>query len=263
MQLEVDGLKATGRGVATDVVEASARAYLAAVNRIVRMRENPQTARRHRRAVTVNLWTEAAHAASYLGHRKLLPRRAAGYEALLELVPDGAGRVLDLGCGDGEVLGARHRRAPDAVSEAIAADFSPEMLRRARERFTHEERITVIDHNLDVALPVEWGSFDLVVSAFAIHHVVDARKQSLYAEVYDRLRPGGAFLNLEHVDSPTAELHLAFLDAIGVTPDEDDPSNHLAPVDTQLKWFRDCGFGQVDCHWKWRELALLGGRRGS
>ncbi len=42
VQLEVDGLKATGRGVATDVVEASARAYLAAVNRIVRMRENPQ-----------------------------------------------------------------------------------------------------------------------------------------------------------------------------------------------------------------------------
>ena len=43
IQLDVDGLKATGRGVATDVVEASARAYLAAVNRIVRMRERPVT----------------------------------------------------------------------------------------------------------------------------------------------------------------------------------------------------------------------------
>jgi 2-isopropylmalate synthase len=42
VQLEVDGLKASGRGVATDVVEASARAYLAAVNRIIRMRERPQ-----------------------------------------------------------------------------------------------------------------------------------------------------------------------------------------------------------------------------
>ncbi len=41
IQLDVDGLKATGRGVATDIVEASARAYLAAVNRIVRMRERP------------------------------------------------------------------------------------------------------------------------------------------------------------------------------------------------------------------------------
>jgi 2-isopropylmalate synthase len=42
VQLEVDGLHASGRGVATDVVEASARAYLAAVNRIIRMRERPQ-----------------------------------------------------------------------------------------------------------------------------------------------------------------------------------------------------------------------------
>jgi 2-isopropylmalate synthase len=41
VQLEVDGLKAAGRGVATDVVEASARAYLSAVNKIVRLRERP------------------------------------------------------------------------------------------------------------------------------------------------------------------------------------------------------------------------------
>jgi 2-isopropylmalate synthase len=41
VQLEADGLKASGRGVATDVVEASARAYLAAVNKIVRLRERP------------------------------------------------------------------------------------------------------------------------------------------------------------------------------------------------------------------------------
>jgi len=47
VQLESDGLKASGRGVATDVVEASARAYLAAVNKIVRLRERPD-----QRAVT-------------------------------------------------------------------------------------------------------------------------------------------------------------------------------------------------------------------
>jgi 2-isopropylmalate synthase len=41
IQLESDGTKASGRGVATDVVEASARAYLAAVNKIVRLRERP------------------------------------------------------------------------------------------------------------------------------------------------------------------------------------------------------------------------------
>lgn len=39
IQLEVDGVKASGRGVATDVVEASARAYLNAVNRLIRIRD--------------------------------------------------------------------------------------------------------------------------------------------------------------------------------------------------------------------------------
>ncbi len=38
VQLEAEGLKVSGRGVSTDVVEASARAYLAAVNRLVRIR---------------------------------------------------------------------------------------------------------------------------------------------------------------------------------------------------------------------------------
>jgi 2-isopropylmalate synthase len=39
IQLEADGRRATGRGVSTDVVEASARAYLNAVNKLVRLRD--------------------------------------------------------------------------------------------------------------------------------------------------------------------------------------------------------------------------------
>jgi 2-isopropylmalate synthase len=37
--VEAEGRKVTGRGVATDVVEASARAYLNAVNKLVRLRD--------------------------------------------------------------------------------------------------------------------------------------------------------------------------------------------------------------------------------
>ena len=36
IQLDADGIRASGRGLSTDVVEASARAYLAAANRVVR-----------------------------------------------------------------------------------------------------------------------------------------------------------------------------------------------------------------------------------
>jgi len=32
-------------------------------------------------------------------------------------------------------------------------------------------------------------------------------------------------------------------------------------MEIQLGWLREIGFVEVDCHWKWRELALLSGRR--
>ncbi len=163
--------------------------------------------------------------------------------------------MLDLGCGDGEVVGRVVAARPEA--QAVAADFSEEMLRRVRDRFVEALNVTIVEHDLDEPLPEEWGTFDAVVSAFAIHHVVDDRKRALYAEVFDRLGPGGVFLNLEHVASATPELHEAFLATMGTALADDDPSNQLAPVELQLRWLREIGFEQVDCHWKWRELALL------
>ena len=89
IQLEVDGLKATGRGVATDIVEASARAYLAAVNRILRHAGEPGDPRHRRRAMsaTNNLWVTAEHAQWYLNRRGMIPRREEGYDSLLEFLP--------------------------------------------------------------------------------------------------------------------------------------------------------------------------------
>jgi tRNA (cmo5U34)-methyltransferase len=105
------------------------------------------------------------------------------------------------------------------------------------------------------------GTFDAVVSSFAIHHTTDERKRSLYAEIFDMVRPGGVFANLEHVSSPTPELHEDFRRALGTHTTPDDTSNKLAPVTDQLAWMTDAGFMQVDCLWKWRELALMVGVR--
>jgi SAM-dependent methyltransferase len=205
--------------------------------------------------VSVNLWSEASHALDYLERRRSIPHRDEGYAALLEFLPPAPRRILDLGAGDGYLLGLIREVHPDAGG--VAADFSAEMLGRARTLFAAEPAVTVIEHDLNEPLPVRWGTFDVVVSSFAIHHVGHERKPALYGEVHDRLAPGGVFCNLEHVASPTPELHDAFLLAIGYAPADDDPSNQLLDVETQLAWLGELGFEQVDCHWKWRELALL------
>jgi len=208
-------------------------------------------------AVAENRWVDAEHARAYLGARDEIPYRAQGMTALAEFLPAGVERVLDLGTGDGVTLALVRELRPGVGG--IAADFSAEMLALARERFVADDGIEVVDHDLDRPLPAGWGTFDLVVSSFAIHHLADARKRALYGEVRDRLRPGGTFLNLEHVASPTTALHADFLAALGIDSADDDPSNLLAPVGEQLAWLRAAGFEDVDCHWKWRELALLAG----
>jgi tRNA (cmo5U34)-methyltransferase len=211
------------------------------------------------RAVARNRWVDAEHARAYLGARDEIPYRAQGMAALAEFLPTRARRVLDLGTGDGVTLALVRELRPGAAG--VAVDFSVEMLARARARFAGEADVDVVAHDLAVPLPATWGEFDLVVSSFAIHHLEDTRKRALFGEVFDRLRPGGSFVNLEHVASATPELHADFLAALGIDPADDDPSNILAPVGDQLQWLRAVGFGQVDCHWKWRELALLCGTR--
>ncbi|MBV8886316.1 MAG: class I SAM-dependent methyltransferase [Chroococcidiopsidaceae cyanobacterium CP_BM_RX_35] len=175
---------------------------------------------------------------------------------LLDCVPQNVKRILDLGTGDGRLLALLKIDRPQA--SGIAVDFSPTMLQAVRERFAGDQTVEVVEHNLDLPLP-SLGRFDVVVSSFAIHHCTDERKRSLYAEAFDLLEPGGVFCNLEHVASPTPVVHERFLNAIGITKETEDPSNKLLDMETQLVWLREIGFTDVDCYWKWLELALLVG----
>jgi len=207
----------------------------------------------------VNLWGNELHAVEYLNRADTIPHRSEGEAALLEWVPRRLARVMDLGSGDGRLLSiVTQARAP---AEAVALDFSETMLERLRGRFAANRGIRIVAHDLDLPLPSDLGTFDAIVSSFAIHHLSHLRKRALYEEVLARLRPGAVFCNLEHVASPTLALHRKFLATLDVQPADEDPSNKLLDVQTQLDWLREIGFVDVDCHWKWRELALLVGAR--
>jgi len=206
----------------------------------------------------VNLWRNADHALTYLRNREQLPHRVDALEVLVELLPPRVERVLDLGTGDGITLALVLAARPDATG--VGVDFGDEMLQHARDRFGDDPRVELRKHDLDAPLP-DLGTFDAVVSSFAIHHCSPARQGALYREVAGIVRPGGVFVNAEHVASPTEGLHNEFLAALGLAPEEDDPSNQLVGVEQHLTWLNGCGFTNVDCFWKWRELAVVAGRQ--
>ncbi len=199
-------------------------------------------------------WLDSTWVDRYRANADTFPRRLEGESVLFEQVPCTATRILDLGTGDGRLLAMLAEERPKLTG--VGLDFSEPMLAAARRRFAREERVEVLEHDLNGPLP-ELGSFDAVVSSFAIHHLEDGRKRSLYAETHERLRPGGVFANFEHVSSPTPRLHAAFFEALGEPLECEDPSNRTLDVETQLGWLREIGFEDVDCYWKWLEMALL------
>lgn len=201
-------------------------------------------------------WKDVGHVDRYLAGADDFPHRREGEGVLLECVAGDVGRVLDLGTGDGRLLSLL--RAGRFQMEGVGVDFSAAMLAAARRRFGDDEWVELVEHDLAEPLPA-LGRFDSVVSSFAIHHLEHERKRALYREAFELLEPGGTFANFEHVASPTQRLHLAFFAAIGEPIENEDPSDRTLDVESQLTWLREIGFDDVDCHWKWREMALLVG----
>ncbi len=199
-------------------------------------------------------WTTPTHVRRYLDRADEYPRRVEGESVLLDHVPLSARRVLDLGTGDGRLLALLRVDRPEMLG--VGLDFSELMLDAASQRFGRDEHFDLVRHDLIEPLPA-LGRFDAVVSSMAIHHLEHERKHSLYREVFDLLEPGGVFANFEHVASPTRRLHLAFFTAIGEALKDEDPSDRLLDVESQLGWLRELGFDDVDCYWKWLEMALL------
>jgi len=210
--------------------------------------------------VSTNLWVNTEHALGYLRRRDAIPHRVDALEVLCELLPERVDRVLDLGTGDGSTLALVLAAHPGAAG--IGVDFGDEMLRHARARFADTPAVEIRHQDLSEPLADVLGTaFDVVVSSFAIHHLDPPRQHALYREVFERLRPGGRFVNAEHVASPTPALHTEFLEKLGSSPENDDPSNQLVPTDTHVRWLEGCGFVNVDCFWKWRELAVVAGTK--
>jgi tRNA (cmo5U34)-methyltransferase len=154
-----------------------------------------------------------------------------------------ARRILDLGVGTGETAASVLDVYPAA--RLVGIDASEDMLGRARELLPGTRIESLVCSRLERPLPA--GSFDLVVSALAVHHLDGSGKADLFRRVAEVLRPGGRFVLGDVVIPERPE------DAqTPLTPDFDLPDR----VDDQLAWLSAAGF-EARVAWADRDLAVL------
>jgi len=107
---------------------------------------------------------------------------------------DRASRVLSLGCGigDTELLLAPH------VGEVVGVDLAPAAVRQATEDAARAgvPNARFLEGTVP-GLPLEPGSFDLVLAIFFLHHLADGPLAALPGALARLLRPGGRVWSLD------------------------------------------------------------------
>jgi tRNA (cmo5U34)-methyltransferase len=218
------------------------------------------------------------------GIRQLIPRYDEMLEVITRCLPSTTRRILELGCGTGELSLKILNRFPDV--QIIALDYSPRMLQFAQTKITaseYESRWTGVQadfgdwaNNSD---KFDLGSeFDASVSSLAIHHLEDNMKFKLFQQIADSLSPNGCFWNADPIlpelpalgevykaarEEWTAQqgTELAEIRAkVGVTNTQGySNQDQLATLSTHIQMLTIAGFETVAVPWKYYGLAVFGG----
>jgi SAM-dependent methyltransferase len=240
---------------------------------------------------TDEVWILPAIVDRFLSYRGAIPLAQEQIGVMMSILKtrgQPVGNFLDLGCGDGILGAAILGEYPQ--SRGVLIDFSEPMLEQARQSLKeYEDQLSF--ESLDYGDPA-WvnrikghGPFDVIVSGFSIHHQPDARKRDVYQGIFSLLKPGGWFINIEHVAS-SAQLNVELfehhyasvrhamekqngsvrtleqvIEEYSTRPDK--AANILAPVELQCDWLNEIGYEEVDCYFRIFEVAVFGGRKPS
>jgi trans-aconitate 2-methyltransferase len=218
------------------------------------------------------------------GIRQLLPKYDEMLEAIACGIPTTAKKIIDLGCGTGELSLKILQRCPEAM--VMGMDYSARMIDFAdikTKAAGYSDRWSGIEMDFgDWASDQESGyigiQFDACVSSLAIHHLSDEMKLNLFKCVAKVLKPGGVFWNADPVlpeNEQIAQVYQAIREnwsqqqgttleqvrsKIGTSRDRGYSSqDRLARLETQLQMLKEAGFNSVTVLWKYYGIAVFGG----
>jgi SAM-dependent methyltransferase len=197
---------------------------------------------------------------------------------LLPFGPDDAFTFVDLGAGTGAAARAVLTEYPRA--SAILAEYSLQMIAEGEHRmaaFAGRYRYVELDMLASAWPDAVPPRVDAVVSALSIHHLPDSRKRAMFREIFERLAPGGWYVNYDPIRAPDAALEsiwervndryepdAAFKRAHRSPQEQARYENHvryMIPLEPQLQWLREAGFTNVDVFWKRLDWVIYGGSR--
>jgi SAM-dependent methyltransferase len=229
------------------------------------------------------IWKSETQIRDYLTDaeaRERLRRPQWGFMALLLPFEDDASFTFaDLGAGPGGAARAILDHYPNAT--AVLADFSPLMKEEAAAAMRpYAGRFEYVE--FDMATGGEWPTsiphqLDAVVTSQCVHHLPDERKQGLFAEIWQRLAPGGWYLNFDPISSSDRLVDEEWL-RVGdrIDPAQKEKRLHrtaeqhqrheehvrfMMPLEPQVDFVRAAGFEAVDVYWKQLDYVIYGGRR--
>jgi SAM-dependent methyltransferase len=105
-------------------------------------------------------------------------------------------RILDIGCGTGEVLSY----LPPHV-DYVGFDRNSAYIASAQNRYRARQARFVCDE-LTVDYDSQESGFDVILALGLLHHLDDATADSLFRTARQRLKPGGFLLTLDPLYSP-------------------------------------------------------------
>ncbi len=172
-------------------------------------------------------------------------------------------KILDLGAGTGLLTSFWLEHFPGA--EFLLVDVAAEMLKIATQRFSNAENISCRVADYLKNFPAE--KFDAVISALSIHHLEDADKLKLFAQIYDACN---VFVNYDQFCAETPALDNWYqkywrrqIETSGLTAHELDLFAERAKLDrecsvtSEIEMLRRAGFDSIQCVYTCQKFSVI------